>query len=317
LKSAVDLDLAEPLGIVAGSQQVAWRSTKGGLATVTETDTTSTTRTVYTSFPLDSSYLPVHLGFYTSAAGLERVNVYRGNTSPDVLIRRPPGMASVQLPPFNVAILRIDAFVSDGQLAGGVALAANGRFLPFVIDPSSGAAIGTVIVGAGPRPVVDQSFTTGQKVVLVGEGTNVVEISPSGTTTTRSNVLPNFLVPSRLLANVGAGAYLVAIDALPNASVVLTQSLAAGPSQRTLIAGGVFDTATDARHVYVLRRLPGSTDQTELLAFVRATGRVCRMPVTDTLAALAVDGTCVYGAKRMPPGATATYELRRYPKAAP
>lgn len=317
LQSPVELDLAEPLGIVAASQQVAWRSTKGGIATVTETDTTSTTRTAYTSFPLDPSYLPVYLGFYTSAAGLERVNVYRGTTSPDVLVRHPPGMVNVQLPPFNVTILRVEAFVSDGQLAGGVALAQSGRFLPFVIDPSSGQAIGTAIFGAGSRPVVDRAFTTGQKVVLFGEGANVLEMSSSGATTTRTNVLPDFRGPSRLLANVGAGAYLVAIGSAPDASVVLTQALASGPSQRTVIGGGVFDTATDEKHVYVLRRPTGSPDVTELLAYVRATGRVCRVRVPDTLAALAVDGTCLYGAGRALAGGSPIYGLRRYPKAAP
>jgi hypothetical protein len=314
LNGTQDLDLSEPIGITAAFQRVAWRSSQGGISNVRERDLPWSGLGGYTPYPVDTSYLPVHLGYFTSNLGVELVNVYRGASSPDVIVRRPPG-PPVKVPEINLNTVRIEALASNGVVLGGLASLANGRFVPFTLD-ANGNLNAARSLGPGALPVADKSFMTGQQVIHFGDGTTVLEVTPAGTATQRLDVLPNLPLPSRLLANVGVGSYLVAVNAFPNASVVLTQASSTGPIERTVIADGVVETATDENHVYVLRRPTGSVS-TELLAITRATSRVCRVAIPEPLATLAVDGSCVYGARQGVAAGAPIYGLRRYPKVAP
>lgn len=308
---AISLDVVEPY-IVAGGRRVAWLSTGSGDAKITELDFNNGSRTIFTSTPFPVTTLPIRLGYVNLAArGLTLFALFHPamqNQGPDVVAYQTAGWTA--LPGPSLTGIRIEGFASNNAALGGLYVTAQGS-VPFIVDGTATKSEAAVSPATpSPAPMADNLFGSVTPAYHYANGQTVYEVTSPGKVNARVGVLPPLPAPARLLANVGPNEYIVSTNGRvgktsPNGSAL--------PGLQVLVGDGVLDAIADASYVYVLRRVETKPVTHEVLAISRSRTTVCTMPIADDLAAIAVDASCLYGARRTAGG----YDLRVFPKATP
>lgn len=298
--------------IVAGGGRVAWVSGGGASFTdVTEYDP----GVGLTTFASPAQTVPLRLGYMAVNGVTQLFAVFRPSNSGPHMLKKQSLAGWTDISPPNLTTKSIEGFASNGQGLGCLYETERpGNYVPLVLDPTgtkseAPSSTATTTVGA----MTDVVFGTANTTYFYVEGQTVHQVSTEGKVNSRPSILPALLAPARLLADLGADQYLVST----NGQVGKTSPTGfAGPFLEALVPDGVTDTATDSSYVYVLRRPTGKNTTSEVFAISRTTAAICKMPIPEDLDAIAVDASCLYGARRtLGAGVNPNYDLRVFRKA--